>query len=76
MKILLRRQGTCHECKRTPRRLGDARKGKVFPKSCDKAKYLGAGAETKNGAVPDSFALCAANGHLLMEQSSSEGHGE
>lgn len=58
MKTSLRRQGACHECKRTPRRLGDARQGNAsFPKSCDKAKCLGAGAETKEVAVPGFLCL-------------------
>lgn len=51
MKISLRRQGTCHECRRTPQGEGDARKSNVsFPKSRDKAKHLGAGAQTKEVA--------------------------
>lgn len=58
MKISLRREGTHHECKRTPWRLGDARKGGVsFPKSCDKANRPGAGPETKEVVVSGFFCL-------------------
>lgn len=78
MKISLRRQGTCHECRRTPQGEGDARKGNVsFPKSRDKAKHLGAGAQTKEVAGrPRLLCLCTASSHRLTEQSGSEGHGE
>lgn len=78
MKISLRRQGTCHECRRTPQGEGDARKGNVsFPKSCDKAKHLGAGTQTKEVAGrPRLLCLYTASSHRLTEQSGSEGHGE
>lgn len=73
MKILLRRQGTCHECIGTPQRLEDARKGSIsVPKPHDKAKCLGAGAETQEVALPGFLGPM----HRLIEARGSEGQGE